>query len=194
MIGDFNVRNSLTALAMVGAAGLDVPAAALGLADAHVPGRMQRVDLGAERPFVVVDFAHTPQAVEAALASLPTTGRRIAVLGAGGDRDASKRPLMGAAAARGADVVVVTDDNPRSEDPAAIRAAVLDGARAADAGAQVVDGGDRRSALARALELASPGDWIAVLGKGHESGQIVGDRLMPFDDVEVVRDLAGGAR
>lgn len=194
MIGDFNVRNSLTALAMVGAAGLDVAAAARGLADAHVPGRMQRVDLGDGRPFVVVDFAHTPQAVEAALASLPATGRRIAVLGAGGDRDASKRPLMGAAAARGADVVVVTDDNPRSEDPAAIRAAVLDGARGAGSGAQIVDGGDRRAALARALELARPGDWIAVLGKGHETGQIVGDRLTPFDDVEVVRDLAGGAR
>lgn len=191
MLGDFNVRNALTALAMVGAAGLDVARAASGLVDAQVPGRMQRVHLGADRPHVVVDFAHTPQAVEAALRALPA-GRHVVVLGAGGDRDPHKRTPMGAAAARNADVVVVTDDNPRSEEPAAIRAAVLEGARAAArAGVRVLDGGDRRSAIHTALGLAGPGDWVAVLGKGHETGQTIGDEVIPFDDVQVVRDWAG---
>jgi len=149
---------------------------------------MQRVDLGPGSPHVIVDFAHTPQAVEAALAALPPSGRRIAVLGAGGDRDPGKRGPMGAAAARGADVVVVTDDNPRSESPEAVRAAVLAGARAAGS-AEVVDGGDRRAAIARALALAGRGDWVAVLGKGHETGQEIGGRTSPFDDVTVVREL-----
>nr|NLI49557.1 UDP-N-acetylmuramoyl-L-alanyl-D-glutamate--2,6-diaminopimelate ligase [Propionibacterium sp.] len=191
MLGDFNVRNALTALAMVGAAGLDVARAASGLVDAQVPGRMQRVHLGAGRPHVVVDFAHTPQAVEAALRALPA-GRHVVVLGAGGDRDPLKRGPMGAAAARNADVVVVTDDNPRSEDPAAIRAAVLEGARsAAGAGVRVLDGGDRRAAIHAALDLAGPGEWVAILGKGHETGQTIGDEVIPFDDVQVVRDWAG---
>lgn len=193
MLGDFNVRNALTALAMVGAHGLDVVAAAAGLATAHVPGRMQRVPLGPDAPHVVVDFAHTPQAVEAAVRALPLGGRRIVVLGAGGDRDATKRPGMGAAAATHADVVVVTDDNPRSEAPEAIRAAVLAGARSANH-ADVIDGGDRRSAIARALALAGPGDWVAVLGKGHERGQDVGGVVTPFDDVDVVTELWEGRR
>ncbi|HRL48792.1 MAG TPA: UDP-N-acetylmuramoyl-L-alanyl-D-glutamate--2,6-diaminopimelate ligase [Propioniciclava sp.] len=190
MLGDFNVANAVTALAMVGARGGDLALAASGLAEAHVPGRMQRVDLGAEAPHVVVDFAHTPQAVQAALAALPATGRHLAVLGAGGDRDPSKRRPMGRAAASGADVVVVTDDNPRSEDPAAIRAEVLAGAREVP-GVEVIDGGDRRSAIAEALRRGRPGDWIAVLGKGHESGQEIAGVITPFDDVAVVRDLKG---
>ncbi|QIK72963.1 UDP-N-acetylmuramoyl-L-alanyl-D-glutamate--2,6-diaminopimelate ligase [Propioniciclava coleopterorum] len=189
MLGEFNVANAVTALALIGATGGDVRAAARGLADAHVPGRMQRVDLGEGRPHVVVDFAHTPQAVAAALNALPATGRRIAVLGAGGDRDPSKRGPMGRAAARGADVVIVTDDNPRSEVPGTIRASVLEGARGR--GAEVVDGGDRRSAIARALAMAGPDDWVAVLGKGHETGQDVGGTVSPFDDVAVVRELGG---
>lgn len=188
MLGDFNVANAVTALALVHAAGLDVDAAASGLAGAAVPGRMQRVDLGADAPHVVVDFAHTPQAVSAALDALPRTGRRIAVLGAGGDRDASKRGPMGRAAAQASDVVVVTDDNPRSEDPAAIRAAVLAGAREAG-GAEAVDGGDRRSAIAAALGRARPGDWVAVLGKGHETGQDVQGVISPFDDAAVIREI-----
>lgn len=196
MLGDFNVRNALTALAMVGSLGVDVARAAAGIAAAQVPGRMQRVDLGPDAPHVVVDFAHTPQAVTAAVASLPTTGRRIVVLGAGGDRDATKRGPMGEAAAHGADVVVVTDDNPRSEVPEAIRAAVLAGARAAASGrpgkVQVLDGGDRRSAIDAALELAGPADWVAILGKGHEQGQDIGGVVTPFDDVEVVTDLWQG--
>lgn len=190
MLGDFNVANAVTALGLVHAAGLDVAAASAGLADAQVPGRMQRVDLGTGAPFAVVDFAHTPQAVAAALEALPRTGRRIAVLGAGGDRDPSKRGPMGRAAAQAADLVVVTDDNPRSEVPAAIRAAVLAGAREVE-GAEVVDGGDRRSAIAEALRVARPGDWVAVLGKGHETGQDIGGTISPFDDVAVVRDSWG---
>ena len=187
MLGDFNVRNSLTALAMVGAAGLEVARAASGVVDAQVPGRMQRLDLGPGLPHVVVDFAHTPQAVEAALHALPP-GRRLVVLGAGGDRDPHKRALMGAAAARNADVVVVTDDNPRSEVPQDIRTAVLAGARsAAGAGVRVIDGGGRGDAIHLALESAGPGDWVAILGKGHETGQTIGTEVIPFDDVEVVR-------
>lgn len=190
MLGDFNVRNSLTALAMVGGAGGDGALAASGLVDAQVPGRMQRVDLGPGRPRVIVDFAHTPQAVEAALGALPVGGRRLVVLGAGGDRDPLKRGPMGAAAARNADVVFVTDDNPRTERPAAIRAAVLAGARGAGGAAEVIDGGERRSAIEAALAAAGPGDWVAVLGKGHETGQTIGTRVIPFDDVEVVRAWA----
>ena len=187
--GDFNISNALTALAMVELAGGDVTAAAPGLAGAAVPGRMQRVPLGAGAPAVVVDFAHTPQAVAAALRALG--GRRlVAVLGCGGDRDREKRAPMGAAAAASASVVVVTDDNPRSEDPAAIRAQVLAGARSVvgPGAAEVLDGGDRRSAIRRALALAGPDGVVAVLGKGHETGQQVGDRLLPFADAVVVAE------
>ena len=151
--GEHNVRNALTALAMVAAAGGDLAGAARGLEQAAVPGRMQRVELGPGAPAVFVDFAHTPEAVTAAIGALVSSARVVAVLGAGGDRDPGKRGPMGAAAARAADVVVVTDDNPRHEDPAAIRAQVLAGARgvarAAGTGVQVVDGGDRRSAVAK---------------------------------------------
>jgi UDP-N-acetylmuramoyl-L-alanyl-D-glutamate--2,6-diaminopimelate ligase len=189
--GDFNVSNALTALAMLDAAGVDLDAAADGLASARVPGRMQRIDLGSRAPLVYVDFAHTPQAVTAALAAIGGR-RRIAVLGCGGDRDSAKRRPMGAAAATGADVVIVTDDNPRSEDPAAIRAEVLAGALAAQTtGARpvtVIDGGDRRSAIHEALAMARPEDTVAILGKGHEVGQEIGDRLLPFDDAVVVTE------
>lgn len=150
---------------------------------------MERVPLAGDAPNVVVDFAHTPEAVAAALSALPA-GRRIAVLGCGGDRDAGKRGPMGAAAARFADLVVVTDDNPRGEDPAAIRQAVLAGARAAASrsGAEVIDGGDRRSAIRTALRAARPGEWIAILGKGHEQGQEIGGVVSPFSDVVVARE------
>ncbi|MDO5534090.1 MAG: cyanophycin synthetase, partial [Propionibacteriaceae bacterium] len=158
------------------------------LADAQVPGRMQRVPLRAGAPHAVVDFAHTPQAVAAALGALPRTGRRIAVLGAGGDRDPSKRGPMGRAAAEHADVVLVTDDNPRSEQPAAIRAAVLAGARQVP-GVEVIDAGDRRSAIEAALALGGPDDWVAVLGKGHETGQDIGGTITGFDDVAVLREI-----
>ncbi|HWJ52938.1 MAG TPA: UDP-N-acetylmuramoyl-L-alanyl-D-glutamate--2,6-diaminopimelate ligase [Propionibacteriaceae bacterium] len=187
--GEFNVRNAVTALAMVAASGGDLDAAARGLADASVPGRMQRVDLGPQGPVVYVDFAHTPQAVAAALQAVGPQRRRIAVLGCGGDRDPEKRRPMGAAAANHADLVLVTDDNPRSEDPAAIRAEVLAGARAAmSAGgraSEVLDAGDRRSAIRQALSRARPGEVIAILGKGHELGQEVAGEVFPFSDAEV---------
>jgi UDP-N-acetylmuramoyl-L-alanyl-D-glutamate--2,6-diaminopimelate ligase len=189
--GDFNVRNAITALAVLDAAGVDLDAAASGLESASVPGRMQRVDLGPAGPLVYVDFAHTPQAVTAALAAI-NGRRRIVVLGCGGDRDTAKRRPMGAAAASAADVVVVTDDNPRSEDPAAIRAEVLAGALAVQRDAArpvtVIDGGDRRSAIREALALARPGEAVAILGKGHEVGQEIGGRTLPFDDAAVVAE------
>jgi len=184
--GDFNIRNALTALAMVALGGGDPAAAAAGLAVVEVPGRMQRVPLGAGAPTVVVDFAHTPQAVAAALGAVRDR-RVVAVLGCGGDRDHAKRRPMGEAAARAAAVVVVTDDNPRSEDPAAIRAEVLAGARAAGGRTEVLDGGDRAAAIALALSSAGPDDVVAVLGKGHETGQEVAGRVLPFADVDVVR-------
>jgi UDP-N-acetylmuramoyl-L-alanyl-D-glutamate--2,6-diaminopimelate ligase len=127
--------------------------------------------------------------VTAALAAIGGR-RRIVVLGCGGDRDSAKRRPMGAAAATGADVVIVTDDNPRSEDPAAIRAEVMAGAlaeqRAAARQLSVIDGGDRRSAIRESLALARAGDAVAILGKGHEIGQEIGSRTLPFDDAAVV--------
>jgi UDP-N-acetylmuramoyl-L-alanyl-D-glutamate--2,6-diaminopimelate ligase len=131
----------------------------------------------------VVDYAHKPDAIVAALAALRDvgTGRLFCVIGAGGDRDRGKRPFMGEAAAKGSDLVLVTDDNPRSEDPAAIRAEVLQGAVAAGA-ARVVEVAGRREAIAEAVRLAGPGDVVAVLGKGHERGQEVAGIVSPFDD------------
>ncbi|MCA0252115.1 MAG: UDP-N-acetylmuramoyl-L-alanyl-D-glutamate--2,6-diaminopimelate ligase [Actinobacteria bacterium] len=187
LVGRFNLANALTAAAMIDQAGVELDAALAGFATASIPGRMERVPLPGVTPNVVVDFAHTPEEVAAALAALPEA-RTLVVLGCGGDRDAAKRGPMGAAAARGAQVVVVTDDNPRSEDPALIRQAVLAGAHAEaeTTGALVLDGGDRRSAIRTALAQAAPGDWVAILGKGHESGQEIAGVITPFDDVAVV--------
>ena len=183
--GDFNIRNALTALAMVDAIGGDLAHAAAGLGQANVSGRMQRVELGAGAPLVYVDFAHTPQAIAAALDAVGNR-RRIVVLGCGGDRDPQKREPMGESAARHADVVIATDDNPRSEDPDAIRAQLLSGARAVvrreGLGTEVIDGGDRRAAINLALRLAAPGDVVAILGKGHEVGQEIGGTVRPFSD------------
>jgi UDP-N-acetylmuramoyl-L-alanyl-D-glutamate--2,6-diaminopimelate ligase len=188
--GDFNVSNALAAVAAVAEAGLDVEAfaAALGTSGG-VPGRLERIDEGQDFT-VVVDYAHKPDAVEAAIRTLRplTTGRVITVLGAGGDRDAGKRPIMGEIAARLSDVLVVTDDNPRTEDPAAIRAAVLAGA-ATGGRAQVREVGDRRAAITAAVAEAGPGDIVLIAGKGHESGQTVGDRTHPFDDRDVAREV-----
>jgi UDP-N-acetylmuramoyl-L-alanyl-D-glutamate--2,6-diaminopimelate ligase len=187
--GGFNVTNALAAVAACGEAGLDAAALARAVAaGGGVPGRFERIECG--QPFtVVVDYAHKPDAVQAALESLRplTEGRLIIVLGAGGDRDPGKRPIMGRLAAELADVVVVTDDNPRSEDPAAIRAAVLEGARTGTA--EVVEEGDRRAAIGAALDLARPGDILLVAGKGHEIGQEIGGVMHPFDDRDVVREL-----
>jgi UDP-N-acetylmuramoyl-L-alanyl-D-glutamate--2,6-diaminopimelate ligase len=165
------------------------------LTDPHVPGRMERVVAGrggTDTPTGVVDYAHTPEAVAAALGALrpSTTGRLVVVLGAGGDRDRGKRRAMGEAAGRHADVVVVTDDNPRSEDPGPIRAALLDGARASGTAVEVLEVPDRRAAIRRAAAEAAavPGSAVAVVGKGHETGQEVAGEVLPFDDRVVLRD------
>ncbi|WP_420176942.1 UDP-N-acetylmuramoyl-L-alanyl-D-glutamate--2,6-diaminopimelate ligase [Luteococcus sp. OSA5] len=199
--GDYNARNAVMAVAMATAAGVELDEAIAGVAHAQVPGRMQLVRLdGEQAPTVYVDFAHTPQAIEQAVRSArPGPGGRIVVVtGAGGDRDSAKRAPMGAAAASGLGIVVVTDDNPRTEDPSAIRAAVAEGARAAGQ-AEVVEVQDgRRAAIRRALELAGPADVVLVLGKGHEKGQIVGTTIHDFVDVDVVHEqwklLVGAAQ
>jgi len=189
--GDFNIRNALTALAMVDAIGGDLERATVGLGQAHVAGRMQRVELGLGAPRVYVDFAHTPQAIAAALQAVGTQ-RRIVVLGCGGDRDPHKRGPMGEAAARFADVVIATDDNPRSEDPGAIRTELITGAQTAvrkdGLTTEVIDGGDRRSAIRLALQIASPSDVVAILGKGHELGQEVAGTVLPFSDPDVAAE------
>jgi UDP-N-acetylmuramoyl-L-alanyl-D-glutamate--2,6-diaminopimelate ligase len=180
--GDFNVANALAAIAACAEVGFDPARVAAGIATGGgVPGRLERVDAGQDF-LLVVDYAHKPDAVEAALRTLRplTEGRVVVVLGAGGDRDPGKRAIMGEIAARLADVVVVTDDNPRSEDPAAIRAAVLDGA--AGGAAEVVEVGDRRLAIREAVRRARPGDIVLVAGKGHETGQEVAGVVHPFDD------------
>jgi UDP-N-acetylmuramoyl-L-alanyl-D-glutamate--2,6-diaminopimelate ligase len=190
--GRFNVANAVLAVALLDAVGVDVGTALVGLAQTVVPGRMEPVDAG--QPFVaVVDYAHTPDAVSTALAALrdATTGRVITVLGCGGDRDPGKRAAMGTAAAEGSDVLVVTDDNPRSEDPAVIRAAVLAGARDVpeDRRADVHEVAGRREALAAAAGLARPGDTLLVAGKGHETGQEIAGTVHPFDDRDVLREV-----
>ena len=193
LAGDFNVANALAGVAAAGECGLDTAAVAAGIsALPGVPGRLESVVAG--QPFeVVVDYAHKPEAVEAALGALRplTTGRLLVVLGAGGDRDTAKRPLMGASAARLADVLVVTDDNPRTEDPASIRAAVRAGAEQVpqEQRAEVLEVGDRRAAVEAALRRARPGDIVLVAGKGHETGQEVAGVVHPFDDRVVAADL-----
>lgn len=195
--GDFNVANALAAVAAAVEAGLDPETVVGGIAAAGgVPGRLERVS-AADAPFAVyVDYAHKPDAVEAVLRTLRpvTSGRLVIVLGAGGDRDRGKRPVMGAIAAAEADLVIVTDDNPRTEDPAAIRAEVLAGVAEVETSrrADVREIGDRRAAIAAALEAAGRGDVVLVAGKGHETGQEVADVVHPFDDREVVREILEG--
>ena len=192
LAGDFNVANALCAIAATGEAGLDPAAVAAGIADgAGVPGRLERVDVG-QGWLAIVDYAHKPDAVTAALEALRplTPGRLIVVIGAGGDRDPGKRPLMGEIAARLSDLLVVTDDNPRTEDPGAIRAAVLAGVPD-DARADVVEVGDRREAIAYAVGQARPGDTVLVAGKGHEDGQEVDGVVHAFDDRQVLREEIG---
>ncbi|WP_432977142.1 UDP-N-acetylmuramoyl-L-alanyl-D-glutamate--2,6-diaminopimelate ligase [Dactylosporangium sp. CA-233914] len=195
--GRHNVANALLAVASLVAVGVDLDVAARAVAQAPgSPGRMERVDVPGE-VVGVVDYAHKPDAmveVLKALRGLATArgGRVICVVGAGGDRDRGKRPLMGRAAAQGADLVIVTDDNPRTEDPAAIRAEVLTGA--GDGPAGVVEVGGRRDAIAYAVAEAKPGDVVALLGKGHERGQEIGGEILPFDDrVELAAALREAA-
>ncbi len=188
--GRYNVANALLAIAVLAAAGVDPAVAAPAIARAAVPGRMERIDAG--QPFLaVVDYSHKPAAVDGALRALRplTRGRLIVVLGCGGDRDRGKRPHMGEIAARGADLLVVTDDNPRSEDPAAIRQAMLDGALAVPAAerGEVTEVGERAAAISAAVATAGAGDTVLVAGKGHETGQEIAGVVHPFDDRVVLR-------
>jgi UDP-N-acetylmuramoyl-L-alanyl-D-glutamate--2,6-diaminopimelate ligase len=185
--GAFQAMNALAALGLVLATGSHVDPAVAALAHLDsVPGRMQQVAAPAGGGVVYVDYAHTPDALETVLAALrphvgEDAGRLICVFGCGGDRDAGKRPEMGEIAARLADVAIVTADNPRSEDPAAIRAAIL----AACPGGREI--GDRAEAIRAAVTMMGPGGVVLIAGKGHEQGQIVGDRVLPFDDADQVR-------
>jgi UDP-N-acetylmuramoyl-L-alanyl-D-glutamate--2,6-diaminopimelate ligase len=186
--GHFNVSNALGALAAAEALGVGAEAAVAGLAAAAPPpGRFEPIDEGQEFA-VIVDYAHTPDSVENVLraARRLTSGRLIAVFGAGGDRDRDKRPKMGRAGAELADLVIVTSDNPRSEDPAAIVAEVAAGAEGAgDLEIEV----DRRAAIALAVSRAEPGDTVVIAGKGHEQGQeFEAGRKIPFDDRDVARE------
>lgn len=181
LVGGFQAANALVALGLVIAAGAEPGAAIAALPRlTGVRGRMQLAATRDNGAAVFVDYAHTPAAVETALRALRphVMGRLIVVLGAGGDRDRTKRPLMGAAAAANADIVYVTDDNPRSEDPAAIRAQVMAGSPEAH------EVGDRAEAILRAVDALEPGDAALIAGKGHETGQTVGGTVYPFDDIE----------
>ena len=181
LIGGFQAENVLLAAGLVAACGepIDQVAAVLPRLTT-VRGRMQHAATRENGASIFVDYAHTPDAVETALQAMRphVLGRLIVVVGAGGDRDAGKRPLMGAAAATNADVVFVTDDNPRSEVPGAIRSAVMEGCPDA------TEVGDRAEAILRAVDALEPGDALLIAGKGHETGQIVGDDVLPFDDME----------
>ena len=181
LIGGFQADNVLLAAALVIACGAD-PADVFDTVPhlTTVRGRMQLAATRDSGAAVFVDYAHTPDAVATALAAMRphVMGRLVAIIGAGGDRDRAKRPLMGAAAEANADVVFVTDDNPRSEDPASIRAAVMEGCPHA------TEVGDRAEAILRGIDVLEPGDALLIAGKGHETGQTIGDDVLPFDDVE----------
>ena len=197
MPGRFNVANALAALGVVEALGLDVHHASMALEiTSGVPGRMERVDAG--QPFtVIVDYAHTADALEKMLETLRplTRGRLIVVFGSAGERDPTKRAPMGRVAAERADLVVVTDEDPRLEDPRAINEAIADGARAAGAAdgerLWVID--DRREAIAHAIGLARDGDLLLLAGKGHEASIFYGIEKRPWDDRAVAREALAAA-
>ncbi len=187
LIGAYQAANALVALGLAMATGTPLAAGLDALARVRpVRGRLERAVITASGAPAYVDYAHTPDGLEAAIAALRphTAGRLILVFGAGGDRDPGKRVLMGRVAAARADRVIVTDDNPRGEDPAVIRAAVLAGAP------EAMEIGGRRDAIARAIAEAKDGDIVLIAGKGHEQGQIIGERVLPFDDVTVARECA----
>ncbi len=187
LIGGYQAANALVAAALVIATGGEPAATLKGLARLQpVRGRLERAAIAKSGAPIYVDYAHTPDALEAAIAALRphVAGRLILVFGAGGDRDQGKRVPMGKVAADQADVVIVTADNPRGEDAAAIRRDVLEGA----VGATEI--GDRRAAIAHTVEIALADDIVLIAGKGHEQGQVVGDMVLPFDDVAVARGVA----
>jgi UDP-N-acetylmuramoyl-L-alanyl-D-glutamate--2,6-diaminopimelate ligase len=190
--GAHNVANALAALTTAEALGVPAGVGVEGLAACGpVPGRLEAVDLG--QPFtVLIDFAHTPDGLEQVLRTAKSgSGRAVVVFGAGGDKDRAKRPIMGEVVSRLADLAVITSDNPRSEDPQAIIAAILSGVPLSSPGhrARIVAEPDRRAAIALALAAAEPGDVVIIAGKGHETTQEIGNRVVPFDDHEVVREL-----
>ena len=188
LAGAYNVSNALVAAGCALASGVSLEDVVTGLEHApQVPGRLERIDEG-QRFSVLVDYAHTPDSLAKAIAAVRgvTPGRVIVVFGCGGDRDPEKRPMMGAAAGEGADEVVVTSDNPRSEDPVGIVLHIEDGLR--PTGVSYTVELDRRTAIARALGLASEGDAVLIAGKGHEDYQIFADRTIHFDDREVARE------
>jgi len=186
LIGAYQAANALVAAGFVLATGGSLGDVLGGVSRLQpVRGRLERAVITAKGAPVYIDYAHTPDGLQAAIEALkPHAERLIVVFGAGGDRDTGKRPEMGAIAAAMADVAIVTDDNPRSEDPASIRAAIM----AAAPGAREI--GDRRAAITAALAEAGEGDVVLIAGKGHEVGQIVGDRVLAFDDVAVARECA----
>jgi UDP-N-acetylmuramoyl-L-alanyl-D-glutamate--2,6-diaminopimelate ligase len=187
LIGAYQAANVLTAAGLVLATGGTWESTFSAMQRvAPVRGRLERAVISRAGVPVYIDYAHTPDALEAAIAALRphVEGRLITVFGAGGDRDQGKRPEMGTVATRLSDVVIVTDDNPRSEDPALIRSAIMAGAP----GATEVPG--RREAIAEAIRIAREGDIVLVAGKGHETGQIIGKRVLPFDDALVARECA----
>ena len=199
LAGVFNVANAVGALVALVEAGVRLEDAVAGVAACPgVPGRLERVPAPGLGVTAFVDYSHKPGAVEAVLRSLRpvTQGNLIIVLGCGGDRDRAKRPMMGAAAASLADVAILTSDNPRSEDPLAILAAMLDGVLSVpqEERARVIIEPDRAAAIAQAVALASPGDVVVVAGKGHETGQYVAGSVLPFDDREVTADRPRPAR
>jgi len=188
LAGGFQADNALVAAGLCIAAGEEPEAVFSALEHLNgAPGRLQRVGAAAGGGEAYVDYAHTPDGLETVLNALRphTHGRLIVVFGAGGDRDRTKRPLMGGIAARLADIAIVTDDNPRSETPAAIRAEVLAGASGA------IDIGDRREAIRAAAAMLKPGDVLVVAGKGHEQGQTIAGVTHPFDDVVVTAAALG---
>ncbi|UUL82791.1 UDP-N-acetylmuramoyl-L-alanyl-D-glutamate--2,6-diaminopimelate ligase [Sphingomonas qomolangmaensis] len=187
LIGAYQAANALVAAGLVIATGGAVAPTLQALARLQpVRGRLERAAIARSGAPVYVDYAHTPDALEAAIAALKphAAGKLIVVFGAGGDRDPGKRELMGQVAAARADVAIVTDDNPRTEDAASIRREVLKGAPGA------TEIGDRRAAIAAAIAQAGEADIVLIAGKGHEQGQIVGDMVLPFDDVSVARECA----
>ena len=184
LAGAFQASNALVAVGLAVGAGIDVATALTALEDLEgAPGRLELAGHKANGAMIFIDYAHKPDALETVLKTLRpmTRGKLIVVFGAGGDRDAGKRPLMGKAAAENADVVVVTDDNPRSENPAAIRRAII------AAAPKAMEFGDRGEAITFAIAMLKSGDVLVIAGKGHETGQIVGSRTIPFSDHEAVK-------
>ncbi len=188
LIGAYQASNALMAAGVVLASGGSVEDVMSNMARLQpVRGRLERACITRSGAPVYVDYAHTPDALMAAIAAMRphSKGRIILVFGAGGDRDNGKRPEMGKVAVTQADVAIVTDDNPRSEDPGAIRAAIMAG------GAGAIEIAGRRAAIAHAIAMAQADDIVLIAGKGHEQGQIIGERVLPFDDVQVARECAG---